>query len=104
MFYEIRYQTGELDKVVSDMLQSKIPCMDVDNIDEFEWVISELKKKGILKADEIPYDKNARDPIKEPEFEFRAAFKDTNNKSSYLYIDFYFEPFEDRDYDPIFGD
>jgi hypothetical protein len=111
MFYEIRYQTGELNKVISDMLEKKIPCMDVDNMSEFEWVLSELSKKEIIRAKNVPYDKNAHDSVKEPEFEFRVAFlnkndesKTTHDPSYYMYIDFYFEPIADRDYDSIFGD
>jgi len=110
MFYEIRYQTGELDKVISDMLNGKIPCMDVDDTNEFQWVLSELAKKGIIQDKNIPYDKCARDTIKEPEFEFRVSFINKNDKLNdtstqlHIYIDFYFEPVNDRDYDSIFGD
>ncbi len=107
MFYQVRYQTGELESVVSEMKNRNIPCMDVDNMDEFNWVVNKLSEYGIFRNPNIPLDKNARNRVKEPEFEFRASFsqtKDTSDKDKLMYIDFYFEPYIEKDYDPIFGD
>lgn len=110
MFRQIRYQTGELDDVINEMKKSMIPCMDVDDYDEMEWVVDRLSEKGVYRVEGLPYDKNARDRIKEPEFEFRIGFysrpvtsKDVQIKDL-MFIDFYFEPDIDKTYDPIFGD
>lgn len=108
MFRQVRYQTGELSEVTDDMRKGMIPCMDVDNSDEFNWVVTQLANMGIHRAEPIPLDRDARDRVKEPEFEFRAAFHDGPvkawdevDKSRLMYIDFYSEPFVDRDYDPV---
>jgi len=105
MFYQIIYQTGEIEDVIKEMKNGNIPCMDVDNMAEFEWVVNKLKEHGIYRISSIPLDRKARDVIKEPEFEFRAAFCDNEDgKGEPMYIDFYFEPIVEEDYDPIFGD
>ncbi|MDQ2085973.1 hypothetical protein RBH29_05905 [Herbivorax sp. ANBcel31] len=111
MFYQVRYQTGEIKDVAKEMKTGKIPCMDVKDMDEFMWVTKELVKQGVFLVESIPFDKSARNPIKEPEFEFRAAFSsnkpDSNNpidKDNFMYIDFYFDPYEEKDYQSIFGD
>lgn len=110
MFYQIRFQTGELSDIVNEMKKGNIPCMDVDDTEELNWFINQLTQHGIHKVEAIPYDKNARDRIKEPEFEFRIAFTDKQaisteiEKAKLMYIDFYFPPIEEETYDPIFGD
>lgn len=110
MLRQFRYQTGEIDEIVAEMKKGNIPCMDVIDSNELEWVIKKLQDHGVYKVEGLPYDKTARDTVKEPEFEFRIAFSDrplnadeiSGNKL--MYIDFYFEPIPDRDYDPIFWD
>jgi hypothetical protein len=106
MFYQIRFQTGETTDIISEMKKGNIPCMDVEDIDEFNWFINHLSENGVYKVDSIPYDKNSRDKIKEPEFEFRVAFSDTKDgkNEKLMYIDFYFPLVEDETYDSIFGD
>lgn len=109
MFYQIRFQTGEISELISEMQKGNIPCMDVEDTHELNWVINELSQRGIHKVSEIPYDKNARDKIKEPEFEFRIAFAQGSEtyelqKSQLMYIDFYSPIAEDETYDSIFGD
>lgn len=107
MFYHVRYQTGEIEDVVKEMRTGSIPCMDVDDMDEFNWVVNKLKEHKVYLAKNISFDKEARDPLKEPEFEFRAAFasnEDEKAPAKLMYIDFYFEPFIEEDYDPILGD
>jgi len=110
MFRQIRFQTGETRDIINEMKKGNIPCMDVDDEDELNWFIDELSKHGIYRVDGLPYDKNARDRIKEPEFEYRIGFYtqpvkvEEINKEQLMYIDFYFEPFIEEDYDPIFGD
>lgn len=105
MFYQIRYQTGELEDVTAAMKKNEIPCMDVIDHQEFEWVLKQLEVKGIYAVEGLPYDKNARDVIAEPEFEFRAGFYTRPVKAGeidpkeLMYIDFYFEPFIDETYD-----
>lgn len=108
MFVHIRYQTGEIDQVIEEMKKGSIPCMDVDNYDEYNWVIGQLENKGMFKIPEFSHDIDARDRVKEPEFEFRDAFYTSPafeagslDKSKLLYIDFYFEPVEDETYDSI---
>ncbi|MCX7710291.1 MAG: hypothetical protein N2484_10645 [Clostridia bacterium] len=100
MFYQIRYQTGEIDDVVKELKKGNIPCMDVESYEELEWVFEQLRAKGISRAENVPYDKSARDRIAEPEFEFRIAFYESDsNQDSLRYIDFYFEPIIDETYD-----
>ncbi|NMB34219.1 MAG: hypothetical protein GX992_08360 [Clostridium sp.] len=106
MFYQIRYQTGEIEEVVTQMKKGNIPCMDVDDTKEFNWVINELAQKGMQRILDAPPDRNAKDTLKEPEFEFRIAFSNISNAkdTSIYYIDFYFEPFEEEDYAGVFAD
>ena len=107
MFVHIRYQTGEIDQVIEEMKKGNIPCMDVEDSDEYNWVISQLRNKSVYKIEKFSHDINARDQVQEPEFEFRDAFSLTNangseiHKSQLMYIDFYFEPIEDETYDSI---
>lgn len=107
MFVHIRYQTGELKEVLDEMEKGSIPCMDVDDMQEYNWVISRLAQQGMFRIKDMEPDKNARDRIREPEFEFRASFftksskLDELDKKDIMYIDFYFEPIEDDTYDPI---
>lgn len=108
MFRQIKYQTGELTDVVSDMKKGNIPCMEVEDSDELEWVIGQLSQKGIYALPDMPRDNNARDRIKEPEFEFRVGFSTKPDVlladvkgEEIMYIDFYFESFVERSYDPV---
>lgn len=107
MFWQMRYQTGELMDVVTEMKKGNIPCMDVDNPDILEWTLKELEKLGVYKVEGAPCDKNARDRVKEPEFEFRVAFCTSPVKAGefiekdYMYIDFYYEPDVEKTYDPV---
>ena len=107
MFYQVRFQTGEIKQIIDEMKKGNIPCMDVNDGDEMNWFIKELESKGIFRVEDIPYDKNARDRVKEPEFEYRIAFYTSPVRASVLegktpmYIDFYFEPIVDRTYDPV---
>lgn len=103
MFRQIRFQTGEIDEIISEMEKGNVPCMDVDDVDEFNWFLTRLAAKGISRVESIPPDKNARDRLKEPEFEFRAAFRSAKS-DRIMYMDFYFEPDEEESYDAIFGD
>lgn len=110
MFRQIRYQTGETDEIKSEMEKGNIPCMDVDNMEDFYFFVGMLSGKGVFLVDSVPFDTKARDRVKEPEFEFRAAF--TFNKSdlnkeapiNLVFIDFYFEPEVEESYDSIMGD
>lgn len=110
MFRQVRYQTGEMEDIIGEMKKGAIPCMDVDNTEELDWFIGQLAGHGIYKVEGLPYDRNARDRIHEPEFEFRIAFADKpakggeTDKKALMYIDFYFEPDIEEDYDSIFGD
>lgn len=105
MFYQIRYQTGEIENMIDEMKKGSIPCMDVDDMNEFNWVVDKLEKNNIYFTKNIPLNRDARDRIKEPEFEFRAAFSlSKDSEDNLMYIDFYFEPIIEKDYDPIFGD
>lgn len=110
MFKQIRYQTGEIKEIIEDMKCGKIPCMDVDNNDEYEWFLGQLELNSIYKVKALDPDKYARDRVLESEFEFRVAFSDSPifaqniDVQKLMYIDFYFEPIEDETYDSIFGD
>jgi hypothetical protein len=107
MFRQVRYQTGELQDILKDMKKGIIPCMDVDDNDELEWFINQLTKHGIFKVSGLPYNKDARNRVNEPEFEFRIGFYnkpvDANDlkDSDLMYIDFYFEPDIEETYDPV---
>ena len=105
MFRQVRYQTGELDDVIKEMEIGNIPCMDVDDSDEFDWVVVQLSKRGMYLVESVPFDRNARDKIKEAEFEYRVTFsKISPQHNSFMYIDFYFEPDIEETYDSILGD
>ncbi|MCX7746704.1 MAG: hypothetical protein N2645_07425 [Clostridia bacterium] len=110
MFWQIRYQTGELNDVVHEMKKGNTPCIDVVDVDEFHWLVGELAKKGVYHIEGSPLDKNARDMLKEPEFEFRAAFSEkpaqweSVDRSNIMFIDIYFEPEIEETYDSIYGD
>lgn len=107
MFYQPRYQTGELKEIVEEMKKGNIPCMDVEGPDDFEFFVKKLLDFNIYKVEEKPYDKNARDGIKEPEFEFRAAFyyqpsgSGKPDRKEFMYIDVYFEPDHEETYDSV---
>jgi len=55
-------------------------------MDEFNWVVKKLEEYNIYLAKNIPFDKNARDRVKEPEFEFRAAFSSSKDSEDNLCI------------------
>ena len=44
----IRYQTGEINEVIKEMEEDKIPCIDVVDDDEFKWTIIQLESKNII--------------------------------------------------------
>lgn len=106
MFYQERYQTGEIKKIISDMQNGLIPCMDVDDSEELNWFIGQLQENGLYKVSGQQYDVNARDRVKEPEFEYRISFysspitmQEAQDKKL-MFLDVYFEPIIDRTYDP----
>ncbi len=107
MFYEVRFQTGEISQIIDEMKKGNIPCMDVIDNDDLNSFIQRLESNGIYKIEGMPYDLNARDRVKESEFEYRIGFYTSPVKASELkdkkpmYIDFYFEPIVDRTYDPV---
>ena len=105
MFMQMRYQTGEVLPIIEEMKNGSIPCLEVIDNDEFESFTESLIEFGIRKSD-TPYDRNARDGIKEPEFEFRAAFHPVKtvmetHMPDIMYIDVYFEPEFERTYDSV---
>lgn len=110
MFREIRYQTGEIKAIKKDMENGIIPKVDVDDYDDLDVFLNLLENSGIYAVKNLPRDRKARDTVKEPEFEFRMSFCSRQvraseaDKASLMYIDFYFKPIVDRDYDSIFGD
>lgn len=105
MFYHIRFQTGELKEFSEEIKRNTVPCLEVTDLDEYSWVCSELIKYGVFYRTESEPDRNARDRIKEPEFEFRAAFSDKETGGSQnWFADIYMEQIPDKDYDSIFGD
>jgi hypothetical protein len=107
MFRQVRYQTGEIDDIIHEMRKGDVPCMDVEGYEELDWFIGRLATKGIHRVEDLPYDKNARDRIREPEFEFRVGFSEgpvrleQADSNALLYIDFYFEPDPEDSYDPV---
>lgn len=107
MFRQIRYQTGEIKEIVEEMKKGSIPCMDLNDYEELEWFVGQLAEHGIFRVEGMPYDKNARDRIKEPEFEFRIPFHTQPVKAEeaggikLLYLDVYFEPDYEESYDPV---
>lgn len=107
MFREVRFQTGEVREVAVAMKKGTIPCLEVEYLDEFEIFAGRLSEFGIFQAAGIPYDKAARDRVKEPEFEFRAVFSENaersapDNTGKLMYIDVYFEADPEESYDPV---
>lgn len=107
MFRQVRYQTGEMDDIIEEMKKGAIPCMDVDGYEELDSFIRRMAEKGVYRIEDMPYDKNARDRIKEAEFEFRVGFYDRPvslaqaDKADIRYIDIYFEPDFEETYDPV---
>lgn len=107
MFRQTRFQTGELTDITAEMEKGRIPCMDVDNNEEFEWFVKLLARHGFFRVENMPYDRTARDRVREPEFEFRVPFcrypaRAENIKiDELMYIDVYFEPDIDETYDSI---
>jgi hypothetical protein len=110
MFREIRYQTGEINDIITEMKKGNIPCMDVDDSEDMARFIKELSTRNFLVVQDMPFNRNARDRVKEPEFEFRVAFSeiaplsDKNDINNVKFIDFYFEPDVEESYDSILGD
>jgi len=43
--------------MVAEMKKGNIPCMDVDNMDEFNWVVKKLEEYNIYLAKNIPLTK-----------------------------------------------
>ena len=102
MFRQVLFQTGELREIVQEMKNGGIPCLEVTDLEDFNSFTLRLSSFNIVIADDIPYDKKARDSVKEPEFEFRAAFySDCPEIPEIMYIDVYFEPEYERTYDPV---
>jgi hypothetical protein len=110
MFRQIRFQTGEAKEIINELDKGNIPCIDVDDWEDFHRFVEILSRHGIIRAIDVPFDKNARDRVEEPEFEFRAAFTHkgsdihVQHDAKLMFIDFYFEPVIDETYDTIFGD
>lgn len=108
MFRQLRYQSGEVREVAETMKKGTIPCLEVEYFEEFKIFTDRLREFGIFQAICIPYDKTARDGVKEPEFEFRAAFSEQANGSAaagsienLMYIDVFFEAEMEESYDPV---
>ncbi len=102
MFHEVRYQTGEVREVAEKMKQREIPQLEVIDMEEFEIFAGRLNELGIFLAVDIPFDKTARDGVKEPEFEFRAAFTAAQDRvEELMFIDVYFEAEPEETYDPV---
>lgn len=98
--YEIRYQTGELRDLVEDLKNNLIPKLDCDNIDKLNWCLEQLKTMGVTEDTSIPRDKYAIDRDKFYDYEYRIAFN-VDGIEGTRYVDIYFEPTLDDDYDPI---
>ncbi len=107
MFKEMRFQTGEVREVAEAMKKGIIPNLEVQFHNEFEIFAGRLGDYGVFKAFGTPYDETARDRVKEPEFEFRAAFSEQSDGSAsdttakLMYIDVYFELEPEETYDSI---
>jgi len=54
MFWQVRYQTGEIEDIVNEMKKGNIPPVDVDDTEEMEWVVGELAKHGIYRVEGMP--------------------------------------------------
>jgi hypothetical protein len=99
-----RFQTGELNNIVNEIRNKKIPSVDADTEDEYRELLIDLENEGIFLAKDIGLDKDATDRVKFPEFQFRAAFYIANDKKNVAYIDFYAEEPAEETYPDIFGD
>lgn len=107
MFKEVRFQNGEVREVAAALKSGTIPCLEVTYLKEFEIFSDRLRAFNIFQVPGILYDKTARDGVKEPEFEFRAAFtgqediSTSENRMELMYIDVYFEAEPEESYDPV---
>lgn len=107
MFREIRFQTGEVLEVSQEMKKGSVPCLELQFEEEFEAFVIRLKEYGIYFAENIPLDKDARDRIKEREFEYRAAFTEQpaiiagEKNARLMYIDVFVEEVPEETYDPV---
>lgn len=110
MFYHIRFQTGEIKEIIEDMQKGNIPCMDVIDYDDLNNFLKSFSDYGYYKVKDLDYNRNARDKVKEPEFEFRITFSNKDDifenlkNEKLFYIDFYFEPYIEETYSSIYGD
>lgn len=105
MFYTPKFQTGESAEVAEKMRNGEIPMLEVTDYDDFMFFVSLLEKQGIFLIEDAPLDKNARDTVEEPQFEFRACFYKSKTSladaehDKIMYIDVYFEPVPEETYD-----
>ena len=101
----LRYQTGEAVEIIKMMKTGSIPKVDVYDHEDFKLFTDILEKHNIFVAEDVPFDRTARDTVKEPDFEFRAGFFEKSNgilnTNHLMFIDFYFEPYVFEDYDEI---
>lgn len=101
MFYEIRYQTGEIEAIIKELKSKKIPSLEVDDFEDFTNFCNRIQNHGIIFQNVL--DEKVRNKIKEPEFEFRASYNDKYSNETF-YIDVFMEPIPDDDYETIYGD
>ncbi len=105
MFYIPKYQSGEAELVAKELKKGIIPCLEVTDMEEFELFTKLLKNFGIYFIENWELNRKARDGVKEPEFEFRAAFySDKINisdveKEKMMFLDVYFEATFEETYD-----
>lgn len=105
MFYIPKFQSGEAREVAEKLEKGEIPCLEVYDMEEFEYFVKTLGAYNYFLIKDWELDKKARDTVKEPEFEFRAAFYETNVNASETvtnkikYIDVYFEAQPEDTYD-----
>jgi hypothetical protein len=99
-----RYQTGEIKDIAEKMKKGNIPEIDIDNDEEYNSVIEDLKKYNINLMENVEVDEHAVDTVEKPEFQFRTTFYIENDKNKTAYADFFMIEPPDETYADVFGD
>lgn len=104
-----RYQTGEVKEIAEKLKQDAMVEVDIDQDEELDELIKDLKNEGIYKIKGLSYDYEARHFVDHPEFWVRIGFytlpvrADEIEEEKILYIDFFkVQEIEDKCLDLFF--
>lgn len=103
-----RYQTGEVKEIAQKLKVHDIVQVDLDRDEELDELIKDLEQESIYQIEGLPYDEQALDLVKEPEFRFRIGFStgpvkaDEIDRDKILFIDFFTIEEPEESYDDVF--